>query len=299
AETIQAEFVLKSELNLARLLLQVPKLDGIREDWLGEPWALIGAAPNLPISGFAGEPRLMIVDDTGKLDVNSIHRGGPGSTSGVEDQQSLFWKNALRALFERRGFTAEQYDAKAFRTPGNTAYDPADQVAVISDWIDADKQSYRTAGFDGEGFESTAPKGFFYNRPLKSLNELLLVPGMTAERVARIADVVSVSTIPSAASRQININTAPLDVLLAIGFPEGQATEIVQERLNLPITQEILATLVEGDQQLRQVTRVTAREFSIYGRVVMPNVTRWVYAKATVSGGGLQRNARIQNIQFY
>ncbi len=303
-ESVQAEFILKSELNLARILLEAPKLDGIQEDWLNEPWSLIGSAPTLPISGFAGNPRLMIVDAAGKIDLNSVAPPGntvappSGSANNPGEQLALFWKNAMRELFSRAGFVREQYDANLYRTPGNTAFDPADQVAVMQDWIDADKRSYTSASFDGDGFESQAPDGMFLNRRLNSVGELLSIPGFTPERAARIARFVTVSTLPSTAQRQINVNTAPIEVLIAIGFPEQQAIEIIQQRTNLPITREILSTLVEGDPQLRQVTRVTSTEFQVLAQVSMPTVTRWLEARVGVSGRTTRRS-RVLWKKFY
>ncbi|MCB0344043.1 MAG: general secretion pathway protein GspK [Bdellovibrionales bacterium] len=303
-ESVQAEFILKSELNLARILLEAPKLDGIQEDWLNEPWALIGSAPALPISGFAGNPRLMIVDVAGKIDLNAVAPPAgtvappTGSASNPGEQLALFWKNAMRELLTKAGFVREQYEADLYRTPGNIAYDPADQVAVLQDWIDEDKRSYSSASFDGDGFESQAPDGMFLNRRLKSLGEMLLVPGFTPERAARIGRFVTVSTLPSTAQRQINVNTAPIEVLLAIGFPEQQAIEIIQQRANLPITQAILNTLVEGDPQLRQVTRVTSTEFQVLAQVAMPTVTRWLEARVGVSGRATRRS-RIMWKKFY
>lgn len=305
SEGVQAEFILKSELNLARLLLEVPKLEGIQEDWLNEPWALIGSAPALPISGFVGHPRLMIIDVAGKIDLNAIVSSSSGSiptptgpATNPATQQALFWMNSLRDLFGRQGFVREQYEANLFRTPGNVAYEAADQVAVLHDWIDSDKQSYSSASFDGDGFESQAPEGVFLNRPLLSMSELLAVPGMTPERVARVAKFTAVSSLPGGAQRQVNVNTAPIEVLIAIGFPEQQAIDIVQQRTNLPITQAILNTLVEGDAQLRQVTRVTSTEYQVLASVEMPSVTRWMEARVLVSGR-TNRRSRVRWRQFY
>ena len=123
AEGAQAEYVLKSIVNLAKLLVEMPKLDGIQEDWLGEPWAIIASAPELPISGFSGSPQLMIVDEDGKIDLNSIltsstRAGGqssppggitgnpndPAANNGGQDDPSIFWKNAMQELFTQKGF---------------------------------------------------------------------------------------------------------------------------------------------------------------------------------------------------
>ena len=304
SEGIQGEYILKSGLSLGRALLELPKLEGINEDWLGEPWAIVASAPSLPISGVQGDPRLTIVDEEGKIDLNWIleqqsqNTGATGQNtfSGFNSSPTtnptaaatevpLYWKNTLRNLFEDVGFTREQFDPEQFRTPGNVSYPPADQVAVLQDWIDTDTNSYGNASFNGEGVESPQSKTLFYNRPLKNLMELAAVPGMTRERIRLIAPYVRVSPIPSAATqRQININTAPYKVLVAIGFPESQALEIVQQRQNLPYTKEMLDTLVEGDVQLKRFTKVSSTEFSIYCRVVMPNTTKWLHAIVTAQG---------------
>lgn len=318
SEGLQAEYMLKSALNLGRLLVEAPKLEGIQEDWLGEPWALVAATQSLPISGFLGTPRLMIVDEDGKIDLNAIapppsagqtpfgslqpeSPTGPGPSGPTPAEQAeLFWKSSLSELFQRAGFQREQYDASEARTLGNIGFAANDQVAVLSDFIDRDGDSYRSALFNGEGIESSADKGVFLNRPLKSLTELLLVPGITMERIARIAPYVRVSQNTfSASSARININTAPLEVLIALGFPENQALEMIQQRANLPITNEILTTLVEGDTQLKERTKVTSSEFSIYARVVMPSVTRWMRAVVATQGPVINRRSNIRIIEFY
>lgn len=294
-EGVQAEYIVKSGLNLGRALLELPKLDGIKEDWLGEPWALIASAPSLPISGFVGEPRLAIVDEEGKIDLNAIldnsaagqqtgFAGFAAAPQGGNSEASLFWKHTLRNLFDRQGFVREQYPPEQYRTPGNIAYDAADQVAVLQDWIDTDTLPYSSASFPGDGAESDQFRNLFYNRPLRNLMELPVVPGMVLERVRRIAPYVRVSPTPPGVARQINVNTAPIEVLLALGFMESQAVELAQQRLNLPITREILETLVAGDPELKRYTKVSSTEFSIYSRVVMPNVTRWLRAVVNVQG---------------
>ncbi len=308
-DRIQADYVLKSSLNLARVLLELPKIDGIREDWLGEPWALIAAAPSLPISGFVGEPRLMIVDESGKLNLNSV--ASQSSTSGTDNpfaglnqaqaganaasEVDDYWKNVFREFFLQRGFTREEYSDKEKRTLGNVGFEAADQVAVLHDWIDADSRSHSSASFPGDGIESSSDKNWFYNRPLRSLSELAMVPGFTLERVARIAPFVRIA---AGSVSRVNVNTAPPEVLIALGFPETQAIEITQERTNLPITSELLRTLTTGDNQLARATTVRSNEFSAYAQVRMANVTRWAKAIISVQGGFTRRRAVIRSIEF-
>ncbi len=305
-DRIQADYVLKSSLNLARVLLELPKLDGIREDWLGEPWALIAAAPSLPISGFVGEPRLMIVDQSGKLNLNAVaSRSSTGSNpfgatatqaaGGAASETDDYWKNVFREFFLQRGFQREEFSDKEKRTLGNVGFEAGDQVAVLHDWIDADSRSHSSASFPGDGVESSADKSWFYNRALRSLSELAMVPGFTLERVARVAPFVRAS---AGSSSRVNVNTAPLEVLIALGFPEAQAIEITQERGNLPITSELLRTLTTGDNQLARATTVRSNEFSAYAQVRMANVTRWAKAVISVQGGFTRRRAIIRSIEF-
>lgn len=308
-ERIQADFVLKSAMNLGKVLLELPKQEGISEDWLGEPWALLAGAQTLPISDFPGELKVMIVDEGGKIDINSVGSNSSTSTSTLYptgsmttaattaqgDDRSNFWKNALRELLEQQGFIREAYGATSFRTLGNTAFAAADQVAIINDWVDSDSNSHSSASFPGEGIESSADSTWFYNRSLRSISELALVPGMTIERLSRLAPFIRVS--PNGNSR-VNVNTAPAAVLIALGFPESQVEEMERERVNLPITKEMLSTLVTGDTQLGQVTTVTSQEYSIFAEAKMPSVSRWAKATIVLQGGLSQRTAVIKSIEL-
>lgn len=316
-EGIQAVYLLKSTTNFGRTLLELPKSKDsagrtITEDWLGEPWALIAAAPSLPIGGL-GEPKLMIVDEDGKLDLNSISSIQGSQTGAINPSNAqapfsntaannsspaVFWQNAVREIFYSEGFTQEQYDRREHRTLGDRGYRPSEQVAILHDWIDSDRTSFRSPVFDGEGIESSSNKEFFFNRPLRSLSEALLVPGFTLERMSRVAPYLRVSPSLPGTPQQINVNTAPYKVLLAIGFSEAEAVELIQERSNAPINRQILATLSEGRPQLRQYTNVMSDEFSIYVRIKMPSVTRWSKAIVAIRGQGNNRKTLLRSFEI-
>jgi type II secretory pathway component PulK len=306
SESIQADFILKSGVNLGRLLLEAPKAQGVQEDWLGEPWALIGSAPTLPVSGLPSDFRIEIVDEDGKIDLNAI-LGTQGSAGSFPPAQpnpsqpqppapSQIWEEALVKLFQNLGFVRDQYPSGDNRTIGNIAYEAENQLAVIYDWIDSDSES-RTSASGGDGIESQAPKEWFYNRPLKSISELLNVPGMTMERVRRIAPYVKTSTEPGMFSRKININTAPLETLLAIGIPENVATSLVTSRLAGPVDNEQLRNFTTGNPQLGSILKTNSSLFTIYGRVAMPNTTRWIRATVSVQPGN-PRRTQVRSIQI-
>lgn len=316
-ESVQSNFMLKSALNLGLVLLEAPKLDETQgEDSLLDPWAKVASFPSIPIDGFIGEVRLMIVDEDGKLDLNALEATAvtfpgsqaviPGATGGAPapgaDAASVtgLWRKAFYDLFSMLGFARQSFPEKSFRTLGNTAYDAADQVAVLTDWVDRDTEPFRAEGFQGQGIESQARKDWFYNRSFKTLSELALVPGMTLERVQQIAPFVKVSSgFSTAAQRAVNVNTAPYEVLLTLCFTQAQAEELLRQRLNLPITKEILQTLTTQDPACARMTKVNSGEFSIYSRVKLPTRTSWMRATVGLVGTGVRRKAAVRTVEFY
>jgi hypothetical protein len=90
-----------------------------------------------------------------------------------------------------------------------------------------------------------------------------------------------------------------LQVLLAIGFPEMQALEIVEQRANLPYSQEMLDILVSGDIQLKRHTKVTSNEFGVYIRVETANAVRWLRGRIKALGRSPRRRTEVAGVEFY
>ncbi|MFN8391072.1 MAG: type II secretion system protein GspK [Bdellovibrionota bacterium] len=319
SEQVQATLMLKSALNLGRLLVEAPKPEDTKDqDWLYEAWNNIGAVPSIPLEGLMGELRIMIVDEDGKIDINAIQgpgvgtpgfgtppigasnpTGGAGGAAPLLDNPS-FWRNALKELFTRQGFVREQFQPDAHRTLGNVGYEAGDQVAIISDFIDRDSESFHAPTFEGDGIEGGSNKAWFFNRPIRTVAELANVPGMTLERLQQIAPYVRVSQSITGVGNSINVNTAPLEVLLALGIPDSQAQEIAQRRLSFPFTKQILSTLVAGDPNLANRLKVNSSEFSVIARVIMPTRTFWLRATLAVQQSGANaRKAITRSMEFY
>ena len=291
SEQVQATLTLRSSMSLARLLLEAPKPPDTKdEDWLYEAWNNIGSVPSIPLEGIIGEVRIMIVDEDGKLDLNALAAAGGGSQDGP-----IFWRNSMKQLFQSAGFQ-EQSLSGEFRTWGNKTFSPANQVGVIIDWIDKDKESFSAPPFDGEGIEAGADRTWFLNRPLKTLGELSGIPGMTLERVEQIAPFVRVSPSASSGNGAININTAPIPVLEAIGLQN--AGDIASRRLSAPYTRESLNLVTGGDQQLAAKLKVNSNEFAVFSRVIMPTRTFWARAVLGVQRNGTGRRALLRSIEF-
>jgi type II secretory pathway component PulK len=304
-EGLQDDYLLKSAVNVGRLVLEAPKLQNMNEDWLGEPWAQVGGAPDFDIPELRGKIRLMIVDETSKIEVNSIASPVQGQPDSPANKM---WRDVMAKLFETIGFEREQFGNDRIRTPGNVAFKAADQVAVIHDWIDGDNNSYSVDGFAGQGAEAQLGKQYFSNRQLRSVSELLVVPGITLERMQRLAPFVRVSpprqtgapVTPGVTQAQLNVNTVPYETLLALGIPETLAQEMAVQRLNAPITSELLRQNIQiaGAAQLQPYLTVKSDQFSIIARVESSNRTKWVKAIVTVTGSGLSRKTAVRSMEF-
>jgi general secretion pathway protein K len=299
SEGIQGDYVLKSGLSFARFVLELPREEGVSEDWLGQPWALLEAATQLQIEGVVGDPRILIVDDDGKVDLNWLvqrRRTGAGAPARGAGE---FWRDTLTELFHQAGFEREQFDPRDYRTKGDIAFDAPTQVAAIIDWIDKDTLPYSSPGFQGDGLESNGNlKPFFANRKFRSIGELLTVPGMTLERLQRISPFVRVSNSSSAPGK-INVNTAPAALLLAMGLPESDVNELDQERRSFAIKSGMLSSLALGDNELKNYLKVNSSAFSIYVRIRMPSSTRWLRATVKTSATGITRKTSVEEIETY
>lgn len=90
-------------------------------------------------------------------------------------------------------------------------------AASTVDWQDADQEALKPPyGEEGDGYQRLAKPYLCKNRPLDHVSELLLVKGMTPEIFDKVKDFVTV--FPKRAGRlTVNFNTAPLEVLQALG----------------------------------------------------------------------------------
>lgn len=301
AETIQADYVLKSCLALSVALIETPKKNAdSREDWSGDIWHEFGKLPRITIFDDQIEARLEIVDDRSKVNINAII--GAANT-GTEQSTAELWRSALSAIFAQKGGFQAQTAKEDSQTIGGRFFDANQQIAVIHDWLDSDTVSHQSSNFDFPGIESTANKQWFYNRRFHALEEILLVPGMTKEKLAKIAPYINVP--PSGANSNddlININTASREVLHAISLPETNIDIAIQQRVEAPLDQEDVnitkGTLAMGGENLVEKLTISTTRFSAYAKVKTPNGTRWLHAQITATApaaGGAKRKAVVQS----
>ncbi len=308
SESIQGNYMLKSTVSFGQVFLEVPKNPEDQDaDGFTQPWHSISSVPSLEIDEFAGDVRMAIYDEDSKIDINSLHGATRGSVGGgggnpmgaggngapqTPRDPAIFWKNAIKEIFIRGGFYPEGYEKDKFVTRGNEAFGPEKQVAVIQDWIDADSDAYQSsADFPESGIESGSNKELFFNRRLRSLSELLLVPGFTPERLARIAPHIKVPP-QFGFSRQVNVNTATPEVLRAVGLSESDISEILEQRTSNLYNRTLLGAVFERSQasaELRSRLKFQSNQFSVIAKVQMPASSRWIRAVISAQRSGPNR----------
>lgn len=171
-----------------------------------------------------------------------VHYDGPGDmwtfplkdfpigdgfvTATVEDERGKLNLNALANMLDpqaripmilryKRLFEEVQVDPRV--------------VDAIVDWVDPDE----IPGADGAEsgyYQTLRPPYKAANAPLQSMDELLLVKGMTADMIARLLKYVTV--FPSQGDTKINLNTADALVMRALDprISQSMAGEIMQGR---------------------------------------------------------------------
>ena len=297
-EAIQAEFLLKSALNQGIIALADKDRNepGIIENQTNddnhtESWTVFNSGNELsPVSNIIGTYKVFITDESNKININTLN-------------SNTFWRDKLTLLMETQlGFVQETFPEEERRTLGNQAFNSANQVASIIDYIDTDSQSYTINGFKGAGIESRQREWF----PIKSsgqidtISELSNVPGMTVERLRRLAPYVKSSSNNNSNLNIITALKSTPEILIALGAdPEAINAELSNISSGQYSPLDIRDNLFSGrfDQGLiNSNTAFQSNFFSIIAEVQMPNISRWLRAEINLSSGS---NIEISKVEFY
>ena len=181
-------------------------LDDNRIDALTDLWAQ--PVDYLPIDeGFA---RGQVTDLQGRFNLNNL---GTPDTTEYEQQLRVFTR--LLGVLD----VADDYQARALG-------------AAIRDWIDADSEPTGADGAEDNDYLRLDPPYRAGNRMITSVSELLAIRGITREIYQALAGVVT--AVPQTGV-PINVNTAPLPVLLALAAEPRPAIEtFAAERIEKP-----------------------------------------------------------------
>ncbi|MDX9972645.1 MAG: type II secretion system protein GspK [FCB group bacterium] len=216
--------------------------DSLFDPWaMGVPYRQINKAVlQCAIADEYGKINLnALLLNTGQADGNGLTTGQNGETpqndsglpQGTDDEammpetENTILVETLRALFIARGVEADPTDA-------------------ILDWIDADGDS-RSEGAENDFYQATDIPYSAKNAPFDSVEELLMVRGITPEIFFGDPELdqlplTELLTVRGQRRGRINVNTAPAEVLEAFGIglggQEGLAERAILERESTPIT---------------------------------------------------------------
>lgn len=202
---------LANALGVEDFVRDVLAQDERQSDHLLEPWARQGDV--FPIEG--GSLQGSVIDLQGRFNINNLVNW---ETREVRDDQV----EAFRALIVSLGLDESIVDATV-------------------DWIDPDIEPRGFNGAEDDAYLRNDPAYRTANRPLANVSELRLVANMTPEQFAVLEPYVVALPPPAAGSgdgsgantmTKININTAPPELLTAVGenLTPDDAARIVEQR---------------------------------------------------------------------
>jgi type II secretory pathway component PulK len=224
-QRIKAEYLLKSALNVARVLVS-QQTATISADPPRDTWGQFTQGVTLPAQ-FLGvtEPNLSlgleISPENGKLSLATI-KYSPGSSASVLNIDRR-WRKIFADLFRVLGFDNDGQADLTGKFRGKV-FKSNELVANLIDYVDADGESFPSDEGIPQGIESSLPKGFFPNKPISQISELSNIPGFTAKRIEILTPFV---TVEKEQSDRININATTPQVLLAL-YPDANINSIQQ-----------------------------------------------------------------------
>jgi general secretion pathway protein K len=246
----RAWYLAKGGIQAGRMILQE---DRNGYDHLGEMWGI--GIPAYPV-GEDGMVSITIEDLDARMNINKIVKSG---------NPDPFVLDRFVLLFTNLGL------------------DEPDALAdALIDWIDAD-EAPRPKGAESDYYQRLEKPYAARNNSLDTVDELALVRGFTPEVLAQIAPYVAVF-----GSEAVNINTAPVEVLMAIStvpplIDRGQAEEIVASRTDKPFAQT-----AELGQRISALVNVLQSSISV------KSTTFQINAEAMVNDG-VRRASAIVN----
>ena len=181
---------------------------------------------------------------------------------------------------------------------GSTTLSAHDQTANIYDWLDKDSHSFKSQEFDGKGDENAQDKELYFNRYLNSIYELLLIPGMDLYKFKKIRNSLDIP-INKLQLKKINVNTAPIEVLKAIGLEDSIAEEVIALRTSSPITQKIINTLIPSSSKLKKYIGTRSYGFTCYTQVKMNNTLKFMKAYIDVRKTGKRRRSTLLQAEVF
>lgn len=204
--SLQAEYLLKSALNLARTLIMV---DTTAEDSPNDPWAIFRNGMTIPpeMIGLT-EPNLRVQleirPEGSKIPLKMLNPPG--------NDISRKWREVLARLMENElGFDKDEEEDQTGYFPGRV-FKSKELVANIIDYQSDSRESFENGDF--KGIKSDLPEGTFPGTTIMRIAELATIPGFTPLRIQKLSPLVTASFASTTA--KVNINSAPPQIIRSL-----------------------------------------------------------------------------------
>ena len=179
-------------------------------------------------------------DETGTIEIRMIEESGKLNLNLLVTADGNFNQKTYNALLRL----------------GKRLEIPEDVWSALADWLDSNDDQ-RSGGAETPYYQTLKPPYRARNGKMATLAELSLVKGFTPEILARLKPFVTVyseQTSTMITSQQININTAPLEVLTALSdsIDDAMASRIVAERQRNPFKNTDNVSRLSGGAAIAQ-----------------------------------------------
>ena len=262
--SLQAEYLLKSAVNVARVML---KEDTTPEDAQQDSWGTF-------LSGQAVPPQLLGIGDTAlqiSMEITAEESKFPlraivNSDGSVEKK----WRDAAARLFRSFGID-EDGEVDHTRVFPERNFVSEELVALLIDYMDKDSDSYDDGGSFAPGVESDIADDLFPNERLKRVGELASIPGFTPGRLQKLTPLITIF----GPSNVININLAHPKVIQSLheDISEAQTKAILEFRKAQPFDENNRAdelSAILGDEiygEIRSMLTVHSKWFQVLAKV--------------------------------
>jgi general secretion pathway protein K len=213
AEAARAEALARGGVRLAIAALLQDVLEEKQSDFAADTtqdlWARLGTLP-LPLPD-GGQLQVEVEDAGARLPLNALFAKGKPR----DEKTEIFLGELLTKVIDEIPVRPEQ-----------KLYDVTELARSLIDWVDADSAGV-SGGEEDDYYQSQRPPYHAANRPLLSVDELLLIEGFDAQLVNALRPYVDV--LPLVNADGVNPNTAPSFVLALLYHGQPGAERLADE----------------------------------------------------------------------
>ncbi|MBN8549576.1 MAG: general secretion pathway protein GspK [Deltaproteobacteria bacterium] len=282
--SMQAEYLLKSAVNFARVLI---KEDTSPEDAYQDLWGKFSGGSPIPLDLLGIKQPNMQIELEIRPEESKVPLRAMVPIAGGEPD--LKWRGVMTRLFRNLGFDDDQEEDQTGLFPGRH-FSSEELVANLIDYMDQDKESYNPGDF-ASGIESDLPPDTFPNSRINRVGEIKVIPGFTPARIRKLEPLVTVF-----GNSRINVNLAPAVVIKSlsddISDAEVEAMLAFRKSDDGPFTfenqKEKLGEMIGEPQydKINTMISVESRWFQVLSKVDYGTSTYFMRAFLSKQGNG-------------